>query len=203
MNLPFIPSFHFVDGQVLHRAVSCRSQEAGQDLSMQQVVQEIPAEVNQKEAGFKALHSSIAHPILCLMTVLLLIRTVCEGLVSGQQLPIIPGHTPEARSFPFHRWGQTQDRSLAECGEAGIPAPGYLYGAAIQRAYFSLCDLCGVGHDLLRLTSGWGADTVEMGGGWLSLLQEGWGMYACFLPDILAEIVKPKTGISRLPLLFS
>ena len=65
MNLPFIPSFHFVDGQVLHRAVSCRSQEAGQDLSMQQVVQEIPAEVNQKEAGFKALHSSIAHPILC------------------------------------------------------------------------------------------------------------------------------------------
>ena len=102
MNLPFIPSFHFVDDQVLHWAVSYHSQEAGQDLSGQQVVQEIPAEGDPKEAGFKALHSSIAHPILCLMTVLLLIRTVCEGLVSGQWLPIIPGHTPEARSFPFH-----------------------------------------------------------------------------------------------------
>lgn len=82
------------------------------------------------------------------MTVLLLIRTVFEGLVSGQQLPIIPVYTPEARSSPFHRWGQTQDRSLAECGEAGIPAPGHLYGAAIQRACFSPCELGGVGRNL-------------------------------------------------------
>ena len=46
MNLPFIPSFPFVDGQVLHRAVLRHSQEAGQGRSMQQVVQETPAEVN-------------------------------------------------------------------------------------------------------------------------------------------------------------
>lgn len=45
MNLPFIPSFHFVDGQVLHWAVSYHSQEADQDLSTQQVVQETPAKV--------------------------------------------------------------------------------------------------------------------------------------------------------------
>lgn len=45
--------------------------------------------------------SSFPHPILCLMTVLLPVRTVvpsppvCEGLLSGQQLPITllrPGH---------------------------------------------------------------------------------------------------------------
>lgn len=78
--------------------------EAGQDLSTQQVVQETPAEV--KRGRFQS--TALAHPILCLMTVLLLIRTVFEGLVSGQQLPIIPVYTPEARSSPFHRWGQTQ-----------------------------------------------------------------------------------------------
>lgn len=111
-----------------------------------------------------------------------------------------------ARSSPFHRWGQTQDKSFAECGGGDSNPRAPLWAAVREPVSPHVnCVEWNVALASSKTHSGWGADPVEMEeGGWLSASPRRLGDICMFLPDILAEIVKPKAaGISRLPLLFS
>lgn len=105
-------------------------------------------EIISKVAGFKALDSRVPTPAFCLMPTLLLITAVapappvCEALITGQQLPIISGHTPEAQSplSLFHSWGaDSEDKRLARCGGAGIPTLGHLPAVPSRGAHSPLC----------------------------------------------------------------
>lgn len=178
-----------------------------------QVVQQTLAEVVSKVAGFKALDSSLPHPTLCLMTVLLA-QTVMPSLpvLGGPPKWAAVAHHPKA-----HPRGRVRPTSQlgSDSGQKSCRLQRGLL-SDLREPLWSCCQGEPIGPlrtvwggtlpwPLPKLASGWGTDRLEAGEPWLCLSRAG-GVTArtCSLgPRGLVGIVKPHTDISRLPLRFS